>query len=150
MTARRIPGSVLLALALAVSSWAASPTSDPPLQLHLDHPPAIVRPLQPVTLAASGPGTVSVRDGTGREYVRMPATGRVTFTAGGAAGDHELRLLDAAGRTKETDVDTTGGEEQSYFEDCPVCCRPVEIFVRSRPGEVRLDSPWRAIRESAR
>ncbi len=34
------------------------------------------------------------------------------------------------------DVDTTGGEEQSYFEDCPVCCRPMEIFVRSRPGEV--------------
>jgi cysteine-rich CPXCG protein len=33
-------------------------------------------------------------------------------------------------------VDTTGGEEQSYFEDCPVCCRPMEIFVRSRPGEV--------------
>jgi hypothetical protein len=34
------------------------------------------------------------------------------------------------------DVDTTGGEEQSYFEDCPVCCRPMEIFVRSRPGEI--------------
>ena len=33
-------------------------------------------------------------------------------------------------------VDTTAGEEQSYFEDCPVCCRPMEIFVRSRPGEV--------------
>jgi hypothetical protein len=34
------------------------------------------------------------------------------------------------------EVDTTAGEEQSYFEDCPVCCRPVEVFVRSRPGEV--------------
>jgi hypothetical protein len=34
------------------------------------------------------------------------------------------------------DVDTTGGEEQSYFEDCPVCCRPMEVFVRSRPGEI--------------
>ncbi len=34
------------------------------------------------------------------------------------------------------EVDTTGGEEQSYFEDCPVCCRPMEIFVRSRPGEI--------------
>jgi cysteine-rich CPXCG protein len=26
--------------------------------------------------------------------------------------------------------------EQSYFEDCPVCCRPMEVFVRCRPGEV--------------
>jgi hypothetical protein len=34
------------------------------------------------------------------------------------------------------EVDTTAGGEQSYFEDCPVCCRPMEIFVRSRPGEV--------------
>jgi hypothetical protein len=34
------------------------------------------------------------------------------------------------------DVDTTGGDEQSYFEDCPVCCRPMEIFVRCRPGEI--------------
>lgn len=34
------------------------------------------------------------------------------------------------------DVDTTGGGEQSYFEDCPVCCRPAEVFVRSRPGEI--------------
>jgi hypothetical protein len=33
-------------------------------------------------------------------------------------------------------VDTTGGEEQSYFEDCPVCCRPAEIFVRCRAGEI--------------
>jgi len=34
------------------------------------------------------------------------------------------------------EVDTTGGEEQSYFEDCPACGRPMEIFVRSRPGKV--------------
>ncbi len=34
------------------------------------------------------------------------------------------------------DVDTTAGPEQSYFEDCPVCCRPMEVFVRSKPGEV--------------
>ena len=34
------------------------------------------------------------------------------------------------------DVDTTGGGEQSYFEDCPVCCRAAEVFVRCRPGEI--------------
>jgi hypothetical protein len=34
------------------------------------------------------------------------------------------------------DVDTTAGGEQSYFEDCPVCCRPAEVFVRCSPGEI--------------
>ncbi len=34
------------------------------------------------------------------------------------------------------DVDTQAGEEQSYFEDCPVCCRPAEVFVRCRPGAI--------------
>jgi len=33
-------------------------------------------------------------------------------------------------------VDTSGGPEQSYFEDCPVCCRPAEIFVRCEPGKI--------------
>ena len=34
------------------------------------------------------------------------------------------------------DVDTTAGPDQSYVEDCPVCCRPMEVFVRCKPGEV--------------
>jgi len=33
-------------------------------------------------------------------------------------------------------VDTTECAEHSYFEDCAVCCRPMEVFVRCRPGEV--------------
>jgi hypothetical protein len=88
--ARRIPGSVLLLLLLAVSSWEA-PLS-PDLQIHLDQSLAGVRPLQSVTLTAPGPGTVSVRDGAGREYVRVPARARLTFVAGGAAGEQEVRL----------------------------------------------------------
>jgi hypothetical protein len=42
----------------------------------------------------------------------------------------------SCGEYVAVDVDTTGGAEQSYFEDCPVCCRPMEIFVRCRPGEI--------------
>jgi len=30
------------------------------------------------------------------------------------------------GETFETLVDTTGGS-QDYIEDCPVCCRPIEL-----------------------
>jgi hypothetical protein len=100
VSARRIPGSVLLLLPLAVSSSGA--TRPPDLQLHLDRPLAVVRPLQSVTVTAPGPGTLSVRDGAGREYVRVPATGRLTFVAGGAAGDQEVRLLGAAGKVRDT------------------------------------------------
>ena len=34
------------------------------------------------------------------------------------------------------DVDTTGGVEQSYVEDCSVCCRPMEVLVRCEPGRI--------------
>lgn len=33
-------------------------------------------------------------------------------------------------------VDTTGGRDQSYVEDCPVCCRPMQIRVQCREGDV--------------
>ncbi len=33
-------------------------------------------------------------------------------------------------------IDTTGGREQRYVEDGPVCCRPMEMRVQCREGEV--------------
>jgi hypothetical protein len=30
----------------------------------------------------------------------------------------------------------TSVPEQSYIEDCSVCCRAMEVYVQSRPGEV--------------
>ena len=33
-------------------------------------------------------------------------------------------------------VDTTAGDEQDYVEDCPVCCRAMDVFVRCQPGTV--------------
>ena len=33
-------------------------------------------------------------------------------------------------------VDPTAGSTQSYVEDCAVCCRPMDVFVRCRPGEI--------------
>ncbi len=40
------------------------------------------------------------------------------------------------GEPAALNVDTTAGEEQSYFEDCPVCCKAMEVFVRCRPGQI--------------
>ncbi len=42
----------------------------------------------------------------------------------------------SCGEPVALDVDTTGGDEQSYFEDCPVCCRPMEVFVRCEAGAI--------------
>ena len=64
---------------------------------------------------APGPGTLSVLDGRGREYVRLPATGRVTFTAGGAAGAQAVRLLDAAGTVVQSEGFTL--EARTAIED---------------------------------
>jgi hypothetical protein len=85
----------MLALLLTASASVAAPAD---LRLEVDRPPAVVIPLQAVTVIAPGPGSVSVLDGRGREYVRVPATGRVTFTAGGAAGEQSVRLVDAMGK----------------------------------------------------
>jgi hypothetical protein len=90
---------LLLSLGLLASS--ANPTTaQPPAELRLDvePPAAVVRPLDPVTVSAPGPGTLSILDGRGREYARVPASGRVTFTAGGAGGTQTIRRLDQAGR----------------------------------------------------
>jgi hypothetical protein len=39
------------------------------------------------------------------------------------------------GETFTTQVDTSQGDF-STIEDCVVCCRPIEINVRSEPGEI--------------
>ena len=39
------------------------------------------------------------------------------------------------GETIDLSVDTSI-REQTYYEDCQVCCRPMQVRVRSRPGEV--------------
>jgi hypothetical protein len=94
------------------------------LRLDLERPPAVVRPLQEVVLQAAGPGAVSVLDGQGREYLRVPASGRVVFSAGGAAGLQTVRLLDAAGKVEDsasfvleprTEIADAGGAAQELL-----------------------------------
>jgi hypothetical protein len=85
----------MLAILLAALASVAAPSD---LRLELDRPPAVVQPLQAVTVRAPGPGSVSVLDGRGREYVRVPATGRVTFMAGGAVGAQSVRVVDPTGK----------------------------------------------------
>lgn len=39
------------------------------------------------------------------------------------------------GEEVDTAPDPGGGHEQSYVEDCPVCCRPNLIFATYLPDE---------------
>jgi len=41
----------------------------------------------------------------------------------------------SCGEPAALDVDTSVAE-QSYFEDCPVCCAPMEVYVRCKPGQI--------------
>lgn len=40
------------------------------------------------------------------------------------------------GETIALTIDTTAGDEQEYVEDCPVCCRPMAVYARCRPGRL--------------
>jgi hypothetical protein len=42
----------------------------------------------------------------------------------------------ACGEAMALEVDTTAGNEQEYVEDCPVCCRPMSVYIRCEPGRV--------------
>jgi hypothetical protein len=43
----------------------------------------------------------------------------------------------SCGETIALEVDTFGGDEQEYVQDCPVCCRPMDVFIRCADGEVQ-------------
>ena len=38
------------------------------------------------------------------------------------------------GEAVELDIDEGGGSEQSYVEDCPVCCRPWQVEITHDPA----------------
>jgi hypothetical protein len=43
----------------------------------------------------------------------------------------------SCGEPAALEVDTTAGDEQSYVEDCPVCCRAMDVYVVCRDAEVQ-------------
>ncbi len=49
------------------------------------------------------------------------------------------RICPYCAQTVEVDVDASGGEQQSYVEDCPVCCRPWQVDV-----SVDAEGEWEA------
>ncbi|NJK87394.1 MAG: hypothetical protein HC906_16840 [Bacteroidales bacterium] len=59
-------------------------------------------PLQIVNIICQSTGSVSVKDGNGREYFSSPASPLISFMAGGATGKHTVTLKDKKGNFVET------------------------------------------------
>ena len=48
---------------------------------------------------------------------------------------------DACGEEIVVPIDATGGRQQEYVEDCPVCCRPHVLFVHvDADGHATIDA----------
>jgi hypothetical protein len=65
------------------------------LENHLPGEP--LSPLQTLTLREVPPGRLTVSDGRGRVYISQAVSGEASFTAGGAAGWHAIRISDESG-----------------------------------------------------
>ena len=59
---------------------------------------------------------------------------------GGAADDQGSYVCPTCGESIVVPLDRSGGDEQRYVEDCPVCCNPniiqVEYFEDGEPPRV--------------
>ncbi len=81
-------------------------------------------PLEKVVFACIGKGTIVVKDGKGREYIRTKAMPNTSFIAGGAVGKHTISLLNNDGKSlantnfilqAETHIED-GGKMSSLFK----------------------------------
>ena len=50
--------------------------------------------------------------------------------------EEEVVNCPSCGEPVALEVDTSAGDEQEYVEDCAVCCRPMDVYVRCRLGEI--------------
>jgi hypothetical protein len=56
-----------------------------------------------------------------------------------AMHDEASYICDSCGEEIVVPIDLSAGEEQTYVEDCPVCCRPMVIHVAvDDDGEVSV------------
>jgi hypothetical protein len=56
----------------------------------------------------------------------------------GVADTDTLAVCPYCGEEVEVSVDPGGGANQSYVEDCPVCCSPWLVRVQYRGGNVEV------------
>jgi len=91
-----LPRQFLLLMLMGVCQTAlAQPTS----RLSVVQPASSVRPLEQVTIFSEPGGTLIVKDGSGRPYVKTASAREVTFRAGGATGVQTVTFIEGNGDT---------------------------------------------------
>jgi len=88
---------ILLLLMLTGISHSALSQSSPEISVIL--PASPVRPLEKVTIVSHPGGTLIVKDGRGRVYVRARSAPEVTVRPGGATGMHTVMFINKNGDT---------------------------------------------------
>ena len=94
---KRLLSALLLLFMLMVVSQTALAQSTS--RLSVVQPASSVRPLEQVTIISEPGGTLVVKDGRGRTYVRVPSAPEVIFRAGGATGMHTVAFVNRKGDT---------------------------------------------------
>jgi hypothetical protein len=118
-------------LALCINMHAEKPKSNHILLVNDDAKTSIVinnaeavkkaAPLQQLAIIGAAGQFVSVKDGVGKEYVRVPSAQVVNFTVGGSLGTHTIVVTDKKGAeisrsTFEVDAKTNVDDKGKYKE----------------------------------
>ncbi|HEY6882153.1 MAG TPA: hypothetical protein VI299_29185 [Polyangiales bacterium] len=105
--------------------------------LFIERPCETAQPLDRIDVVSSEPGTLSVLDGEGHEYARMPIEARASFEVGGALGTHSLRLQgpDGALRSeRKLEVDASTRLEENSGTYSTLFTQAVDTMTVKRPG----------------
>ena len=114
------------AVLVAVAAHAAPLSADGARRIGIarEHT-GVMQPLEVVTVVGAPAGTLVVRDGTGREYVRRSAAPGMQFVVGGSLGRHTVQVLDERGQAADetsfqvdaqTLVEEDTGDFQALFD----------------------------------
>ncbi|MET0283639.1 MAG: hypothetical protein ABW352_04195 [Polyangiales bacterium] len=105
--------------------------------LYIERPCETAQPLDRIDVVSSEPGTLSVLDGEGHEYARVPIEARASFDVGGALGTHRLRVHGADGvlrSERKLQVDATTRLEEDSGTYSTLFTQAVDTMTVKRPG----------------
>lgn len=118
---------VLKILPAAATASLAMPVHavDPSSSIHLEPSNKdVYSPLQTIRVHGAGHGIITVLDGGGKEYLRVPAQDPLDFKVGGGLGTHQVQIVDDEGMPGAkasfkvdcvTQVDDEGGSYRSLM-----------------------------------
>lgn len=114
---------IIILLGVIAASFSSASNSDDFLFIKTS---GIIHPLDEVSVFCNGSGSLTVSDSKGRMYFKTPASGNISFKAGGASGTQKITFYDKKGIVKQTETFTLeaatalndGGKFTELFNIC--------------------------------